>query len=62
VIYKVTAYYSPADEGGLAFDDPALAIDWPVAPEEAQLSERDRRHPKLAELQPFRSAETAMKR
>jgi dTDP-4-dehydrorhamnose 3,5-epimerase len=48
VIYKVTA-----DEGGLAFDDPALAIDWPVAPEEAQLSERDRRH---------RSAETAMKR
>jgi dTDP-4-dehydrorhamnose 3,5-epimerase len=62
VIYKVTAYYSPADEGGLAFDDPALAIDWPVASEEAQLSERDRRHPKLAELQPFGSAEIAMKR
>ena len=62
VIYKVTAYYSPADEGGLAFDDPALAIDWPVAAEQPQLSDRDRRHPKLAELPPFRSAETAMKR
>ena len=60
VIYKVTAYYSPADERGLAFDDPALAIDWPVAPEKARLSDKDRRHPKLAELQPcFRSAETA---
>jgi dTDP-4-dehydrorhamnose 3,5-epimerase len=62
VIYKVTAYYSPADEGGLAFDDPALAIDWPVAAEQAQLSDRDRRHPKLAELQPFGSVETVMKR
>jgi dTDP-4-dehydrorhamnose 3,5-epimerase len=60
VIYKVTAYYSPTDERGLAFDDPALAIDWPVAPEKARLSDKDRRHPKLAELQPyFRLAETA---
>jgi dTDP-4-dehydrorhamnose 3,5-epimerase len=58
VIYKVTGYYSPADEGGLAFDDPALAIDWPVASVEARLSDRDSRHPKLAELQPFRSTET----
>ena len=60
VIYKVTAYYSLADDRGLAFDDPALAIDWPVATEKARLSDKDRRHPKLAELQPcFRSAETA---
>jgi dTDP-4-dehydrorhamnose 3,5-epimerase len=53
VIYKVTAYYSPTDERGLAFDDPAIAIDWPVAPEMARLSDKDRRHPKLAELQPY---------
>jgi dTDP-4-dehydrorhamnose 3,5-epimerase len=58
VIYKVTAYYSPTDERGLAFDDPALAIDWPVAAEKARLSDKDRRHPKLVELQPyFRLAE-----
>jgi len=44
VIYKVTDYYSPADERGLAFDDPALAIDWPVTADKAQLSDKDRHH------------------
>jgi dTDP-4-dehydrorhamnose 3,5-epimerase len=53
VIYKVTDYYSPADERGLAFDDPALAIDWPVTADKAQLSDKDRHHPKLAQLQPL---------
>jgi len=61
VIYKASDYYSPADELGLAFDDPALAIDWPVRLEAARLSDRDRRHPKLAELAPcFRFAEPAL--
>ncbi len=56
LLYKVTDYYSPDDERGIAFDDPALAIDWPVAAEKARLSDKDRRHPKLADLQPcFRS-------
>jgi len=40
--YKVTAPYSPADEGGLRFDDPALGIDWPFPVDEMYLSERDR--------------------
>jgi dTDP-4-dehydrorhamnose 3,5-epimerase len=53
VIYKVTAYYSHTDERGLAFDDPALAIDWPFSLEQARLSDKDRRHPKLAELEPY---------
>src|SRR5262249_14442109 len=52
VVYKASDYYSPADELGLAFDDPALGIDWPVRPEVARLSDRDRRHPTLAELPP----------
>ncbi len=48
VIYKVTDYYSPADERGILWNDPALGIDWRVAPDEATLSDRDRRHPSLA--------------
>ncbi len=50
VLYKVTNYYSAAHDRGLAFDDPALGIDWPVAAESAQLSAKDRQWPKLAEL------------
>jgi len=30
VQYKATAYYSPADEGVLAWNDPTVAIDWPI--------------------------------
>lgn len=50
VFYVVTDYYSPAHDRGLAFDDPALAIDWRVDPAAAQLSDKDRRHPRLADL------------
>ena len=48
VFYKVTAPYSPAHERGILWCDPALAIPWPVAPERAVLSDRDRAHPLLA--------------
>ncbi|MGO4387130.1 dTDP-4-dehydrorhamnose 3,5-epimerase [Microvirga sp. 2YAF29] len=50
VLYKVTNYYSAAHDRGLAFDDPALGIEWPVAPGDAVLSEKDRKHPRLADL------------
>ena len=50
VVYKCSSYYSPAHDKGLAWDDPALAIAWPVAAAEALLSDKDRRHPPLAEL------------
>jgi dTDP-4-dehydrorhamnose 3,5-epimerase len=50
VIYKVTGYYDAAADRGLAFDDPDLAIPWPVAPESATVSEKDRRHPRLKDL------------
>jgi dTDP-4-dehydrorhamnose 3,5-epimerase len=50
VVYKVSGYYSPAHDKGLAWDDPALAIAWPVPAAEALLSDKDRRHPSLAEL------------
>ncbi len=41
VLYKVSAEYGPAEEGGLLWSDPALGIDWPVAPIDAIVSERD---------------------
>ena len=48
VCYRVDAYYDPALERGLAWDDPGLGIAWPV--EHPTLSERDRANPRLDEL------------
>lgn len=48
--YKVTGYYSAADDLGLAWDDPDLAIRWPVDPAEAALSDKDKRQPKFKDL------------
>ena len=50
VAYKVTAYYSPEHDRGIAWDDPALAIAWPVEPGEGQLSDKDRRQPAFADF------------
>ncbi len=51
--YKVSNYYSAADDHGLLWSDPVLAIAWPVKPEQATLSDKDRRQPILAELPDF---------
>jgi dTDP-4-dehydrorhamnose 3,5-epimerase len=50
--YKCTAPYSAADELGVAWNDPALAIPWPVA--EPQLSAKDKFLPCLADIDPAR--------
>ncbi len=50
VLYKVNAPYSPEHDRGVAFDDPAIGIDWGFAPEALILSDKDRRHPRLADL------------
>ncbi|MCM2476074.1 dTDP-4-dehydrorhamnose 3,5-epimerase [Rhizobium sp. CG5] len=50
VSYKVTDYYSPAHDRGLLWNDPALAINWPVEDNIVVLSEKDRRQPRLADL------------
>jgi len=50
VLYKVSAHYAPEHDKGLLWNDPALGIDWPVDPDAAVLSDKDRRHPTLAEL------------
>jgi dTDP-4-dehydrorhamnose 3,5-epimerase len=53
VMYKVTAYYDPASERGLAWDDPDIGIAWPVSADRAVLTERDRTFPRLAGLPDF---------
>jgi dTDP-4-dehydrorhamnose 3,5-epimerase len=47
VEYKCTDLYDPAGEIGIAWNDPALGIPWPI--ERPLLSERDLRHPLLAD-------------
>lgn len=46
--YKVTAPYSPEHEGGVAHNDPDLAIPWPLA--HPEVSERDQRLPHLHDI------------
>ena len=45
--YKVTATYDAADEYAIAWDDPELAIPWPLADSAPILSSRDARAPRL---------------
>ncbi|QNN24910.1 dTDP-4-dehydrorhamnose 3,5-epimerase [Planctomycetales bacterium ZRK34] len=49
VVYKVTDYYSPSHDAGIRWDDPALAVDWKVTPEQATLSDKDQKLPFLAD-------------
>lgn len=47
VLYKSTAYYSPQHERALAWDDPHVAIDWPLGQLRGPplVSDRDRQAP-----------------
>jgi len=55
--YKVDNYYSPENDRGLAFDDPAIGIEWPIEPAELKLSDKDKRQPKLTEADLFDTKE-----
>ncbi len=50
VIYKVTGSYDRDSERGVIWNDPVLALPWPVAEHEAVLSDKDRALPRWAEL------------
>ena len=49
VVYKCSDFYSPADERGILWNDPDLAIEWP-GPHAPVLSEKDQRNPPFTEL------------
>jgi dTDP-4-dehydrorhamnose 3,5-epimerase len=51
LFYKVDGQYAPELEGGVAWDDPDLAIPWPLAGEPV-LSDKDRKLPRLRDLPP----------
>ena len=52
-LYKCTALYSSADEHVILWNDPALAIEWPLDGIEPQLSAKDRAGKPIAEAQIF---------
>jgi dTDP-4-dehydrorhamnose 3,5-epimerase len=49
VVYKVGSYYESDRERGLAWNDPSLAIEWPIP--DPVLSERDRNNPRLRDIE-----------
>ncbi len=51
VIYKVTAPWDRAAERGVIWDDPDLKVAWPVAEQDAVLSEKDQILPRLKECE-----------
>ena len=56
-VYKCTDFYHPGDEGGIMWNDPALAIKWPGVVgdrledgTELKLSEKDKKHPVFSDI------------
>ena len=55
--YKCDNVYMPSSERGIMFNDPALGIDWRIDLKQAVLSEKDKKHPPLAEIEPWEEVE-----
>ena len=51
--YKVDNPYMPSEEAGIRWNDPALAIEWPIDPVAVQTSEKDLKQPLLKEAELF---------
>ena len=49
-VYKITNFYNKESEIGVMWNDPDLAIQWPVTAENALLSDKDKRLPQLRDL------------
>ncbi|CAN5244942.1 dTDP-4-dehydrorhamnose 3,5-epimerase [soil metagenome] len=49
VLYKCDQFYSKQSEGGIAYNDPALHIDWRINESDALISDKDTNNPLLSE-------------
>jgi dTDP-4-dehydrorhamnose 3,5-epimerase len=52
VLYKVSSVYSPAHDGGVAFNDPDIAISWPFEASDLTVSQKDLSLPRLRDMPP----------
>ena len=50
ISYRVTSYYSPEHDKGVAWDDADIGVDWPDAADPETLSRKDRMQPRLVDL------------
>ena len=48
ILYKCTDYYFPEHEAGLAWNDPDIGIDWPIA--DPVIKDRDKGYPRLKDI------------
>ncbi|MBU1289335.1 MAG: dTDP-4-dehydrorhamnose 3,5-epimerase [Alphaproteobacteria bacterium] len=53
VDYKVTAYYDPSCDKGIAWDDPDIGINWPLSGNSPILSGKDTKQPQFRDLPEF---------
>ena len=57
ISYRVTSYYSPENDRGVAWDDPEIGVEWPEIGDPGTLSPKDRKQPALAKLPAYFSME-----
>ena len=53
ILYKCDAYYNPAFERGISYNDPALGIDWGLGDRQPVVSEKDKALPRLSDIPDF---------
>ncbi|MCL4117110.1 UNVERIFIED_CONTAM: hypothetical protein GTU68_024185 [Idotea baltica] len=53
VFYKCDQYYSPANEGGIRFNDPTINVDWDIDLNKCLISEKDKRLPYFGHHRPL---------
>ena len=49
IMYKCDNYYDKSTEGGIAYNDPALGIDWKIDADAAIVSDKDKVQPMLTD-------------